>query len=136
MFHESCSDGQCPPRIQKTAYMKPMHLGLKEQCVRELEAVQSLSLSFQIDIPNTSDHHVYIIVPTQFSFSILGRTLPTSHPTTDDFTTQWTKENRANVWWHPYDIGNVSATGYCDNPSSLKEEKARKFSSVKWRQNK
>ena len=28
--------------------MKPMHLGLKEQCVRELEAVQSLSFSFQI----------------------------------------------------------------------------------------
>ncbi|KAF3541920.1 hypothetical protein F2Q69_00024489 [Brassica cretica] len=45
MFHESCSDGQCAPRIQKTAYMKPMHLGLKEQCVRELEAVKKYVLS-------------------------------------------------------------------------------------------
>ncbi|KAH0867857.1 hypothetical protein HID58_074879, partial [Brassica napus] len=44
MFHESCLDDQCALRIQRTAYMKPMHLGLKEQYVQQLEAVQSLSL--------------------------------------------------------------------------------------------
>lgn len=54
MFHESCSGGQCAPKIHRTAYMKPMHLRLKEQYVRELKAVQSLSFSFQIVQKRTS----------------------------------------------------------------------------------